>query len=115
MESNPALLGGSLKSKPTWQNILRCSAMSAFFAFSGRSHLHTLMEDPDGQTFALLCGINADKAVATFRNDVLELHLPKTEVSKAKHTLEQSWQKKAGGDATMYNIPCSPPAFHDDS
>ena len=31
MKSNSALLGGSLKSKPTWSNTFGCSATSAFF------------------------------------------------------------------------------------
>jgi hypothetical protein len=33
MESNPAVPGGSLKSKPTWSNTSGCSATSAFFVF----------------------------------------------------------------------------------
>jgi len=36
MKSNSALLGGSLKSKPTWSNAFRCSTTSAFFDFDGR-------------------------------------------------------------------------------
>jgi len=31
MESNPAMLGGSLTSKPTWSDTSGCSAASAFF------------------------------------------------------------------------------------
>ena len=30
MKSNSALLGGSLKSKPTWSNTFGCSTTSAF-------------------------------------------------------------------------------------
>ena len=41
MKDNPALPGGSSKSKPTWWNTLGCSATSAFFAFSGRARSHT--------------------------------------------------------------------------
>lgn len=37
------------------------------------------------RTVTLPCGVKEDKATATCRNGVLELHLPKTEVSKAKH------------------------------
>jgi hypothetical protein len=33
MKNNPALPGGSLKSKPTWPNAFECSATSAFFVF----------------------------------------------------------------------------------
>ena len=31
MKNNPAVPGGSLKSKPTWSNTFGCSATSAFF------------------------------------------------------------------------------------
>jgi len=34
MESNPAVPGGSLASKPTWSNSFGCSTTSAFFCFS---------------------------------------------------------------------------------
>jgi len=37
------------------------------------------------RTVTLPCGIKEDKATATCRNGVLELHLPKTEGSKTKH------------------------------
>jgi HSP20 family protein len=36
------------------------------------------------RTVTLPCGIKEDKATATCRNGVLELHLPKTEATKAK-------------------------------
>lgn len=42
------------------------------------------------RTVSLPTGINSDKATATCRNGVLELHLPKTEASKAKHIPIQS-------------------------
>ena len=32
MESNPAVPGGSLTSKPTWSNTFGCFATSAFFS-----------------------------------------------------------------------------------
>jgi hypothetical protein len=35
MESNPAVPGGSLTSKPTWSNTFGCSATSAFFVLVG--------------------------------------------------------------------------------
>src|SRR2546429_3711370 len=35
MKSNPAVPGGSLTSKPTWPNTLRCSTTSAFFTTGG--------------------------------------------------------------------------------
>jgi HSP20 family protein len=37
------------------------------------------------RSFTLPCGVKEDKATATYRNGVLELHLPKAEASKAKH------------------------------
>lgn len=37
------------------------------------------------RTVTLPCGVKEDKATATCRNGVLELHLPKTEATKAKH------------------------------
>jgi HSP20 family protein len=36
------------------------------------------------RTVTLPCGVQEDKATATCRNGVLELHLPKTEATKAK-------------------------------
>lgn len=36
MKDNPALPGGSLKSKPTWENISKCSPTSVFFVFGGK-------------------------------------------------------------------------------
>src|SRR5271154_3240019 len=36
MKNNPARLGGSSKSKPTWWATLRHSTTSAFFVFCGR-------------------------------------------------------------------------------
>lgn len=36
------------------------------------------------RTVTLPCGVKDDKATATCRNGVLELHLPKTEANKAK-------------------------------
>jgi hypothetical protein len=36
MNNNPALPGGSLKSKPTWLNTCGCSAMSAFLFLATR-------------------------------------------------------------------------------
>jgi HSP20 family protein len=37
------------------------------------------------RTVSLPCGVKEDKAMATCRNGVLELHLPKTEGSKTKN------------------------------
>ena len=34
MKSNPAMPGGSLKSKPTWSNTCRYSTTSAFFSLA---------------------------------------------------------------------------------
>lgn len=81
-----------------------------FFRFQWKKPFARIMEDPDGQTFALLCGINADKAVATFRNDVLELHLPKTEVSKAKHTSSNRGKRRLEGmpPCITYLVPLRP-------
>ena len=36
MKNNPALPGGSLKSKPTWSNAFGCSATSAFFVLGDK-------------------------------------------------------------------------------
>jgi hypothetical protein len=49
MKSNSALPGGSLKSKPTWGNISKCSPTSAFCAFGGRIRVARSREDADGQ------------------------------------------------------------------
>ncbi len=42
------------------------------------------------RTVTLPCGVKEDKATATCRNGVLELHVPKTEASKARRIAVQA-------------------------
>ena len=48
MKSNPALPGGSLKSKPTWSNTFGCSATSAFFVLGDKRRSEPIGKDSLG-------------------------------------------------------------------
>ena len=52
MKDNPALPGGSLKSKPTWGNTLKRFPTSAFFAFGGTGSSQTPGRSPMAKTHA---------------------------------------------------------------
>ena len=76
MESNPALPGGSLMSKPTWLNTSGCSATSAFFVLVGR-------RGPDERFFRRQA-IDTERISAELQNGVLKVHLPKSEKVKPR-------------------------------
>ena len=72
MKNNPALPGGSLKSKPTWPNAFGCSATSAFFVLATRDVREPRGEEPlagtvpvgQGQTPLIRKGIEMKRFLA---------------------------------------------------
>ena len=64
MKSNPALLGGLLKSKPTRSNTFGCSATSAFFVLGDKRHSESTSDvlAYGGETMELPTVADAHKA-----------------------------------------------------
>ena len=80
MESNPAVPGGSLTSKPTWSNTFGCSATPAFFVLVGR-------RAAEERFFAARFDIRENNDGMILYGDLpgaVTVHLPKSEKVKPR-------------------------------